>query len=165
MAERDVVLYPHSVLRKKCARIPAIDEELIRLARDMADTMYASAGIGLAAPQVGVPQQLIVLDIGDGLITLINPEIVIVEGTATMEEGCLCLPKLMVDVERYDAVQVKGTDLKGNPAAYDAEGLLARVFQHEIDHLSGTLIIDKLSKVKRDLLLKQLRKSRDKGQE
>lgn len=158
MVELEVLVFPNSVLRKKCKKVQEINDEIIKIAQDMTDTMYAKGGIGLAAPQVGISKQLIVLDIGTGPITLINPELTIVEGTSTMEEGCLCLPKISVEVERYNNVQIKGIDLKGNPVSFDAEDLLARVFQHEIDHLQGRLIIDKLSKLKRDMLIRKFKK-------
>jgi peptide deformylase len=158
MADLDVLIFPNSVLRKKCEKIIEIDDEIITIARDMAETMYESKGIGLAAPQVGIPKNLIVLDIGDGLITLINPEVTLVEGESKLEEGCLCLPKISVEIERNENVQVKGVDLTGKPVSFDADDLLARVFQHEIDHLHGMLIIDKLSKLRRDLVIKKFKK-------
>ncbi len=158
MAVLEVLKFPNSVLRKKCGQVQEISADIVKFAQDMADTMYASGGIGLAAPQVAVTKQIIVLDIGEGLITLINPEITMAEGKSKMEEGCLCLPKLSVEIERNENVQVKGTSLEGTPLFFNAEGLLARVFQHEIDHLAGTLIIDRLSKIKRDLAIKEYRK-------
>jgi peptide deformylase len=158
MATLDILHYPHSVLRKKSEPIKNIDEAIIAFARDMVETMYAGRGVGLAAPQVGISKNLIVIDIGEGAIAVINPEITLAEGQAIMEEGCLCLPKLTVEVPRHEKVQVKGVDLNGKPVVFDAEELLARVLQHEIDHLHGALIIDKLSKVKRDLALKQYKK-------
>ncbi len=158
MSEFEVIKYPHSVLRQTCEKIENIDDEIIRIAQEMAEAMYRFQGIGLAAPQVGISKQLIVLDVGEGLITLINPEITIVEGTARMEEGCLCLPQITVDVERKACAQVQGVDLDGRPLSFDAEDLLARCFQHEIDHLDGKLIIDRVSKIKRDLALKQYKK-------
>ena len=153
-----VITFPNSIIRRRCEPVTDINEDVVRFAKDMADTMYASKGIGLAAPQVAVSKQIIVLDIGEGLITLINPQITQAEGKAKMEEGCLCLPKLLVEVERQENVQVKGVDLNGKELCFDAEGLLARVFQHEIDHLHGTLIIDRLSKIKRDIALRQYHK-------
>jgi peptide deformylase len=158
MAKLEVLKFPNPLLRKKCEKVQEIDDEIVRIAHDMAETMYTKSGLGLAASQVGIPKQIIVLDIGDGLITLINPEITLTEGTCTMEEGCLCLPKISVEIERHASVQVKGIDLNGRPVSFDADELLARVFQHEIDHLGGKLIIDKLSKVKRDLKIKEYRK-------
>ncbi len=158
MPKFEVIRYPHSILRKSCSLVERIDEDVVRIAREMAETMYRDQGVGLAAPQVGISKQLIVVDVGEGLITLINPEITIVEGKDKMEEGCLCLPGITVDVERNACAQVKGVDLDGKPVSFDAEGMLARCFQHEIDHLSGKLIIDRVSKIKRDLALKQYKK-------
>ena len=161
MAKLEVLRYPNSILRKKCALIETIDGEVVQLARDMLETMYEDKGIGLAAPQVGITRQLIVLDIGGGPLALINPKIIEAEGTDIMEEGCLCLPGINVDVERSARVRVTGLNPKGEEVDIDAEELLARALQHEIDHLSGTLIIDKVSKLKRDLLLKKYKKSRE----
>jgi peptide deformylase len=154
----DILIYPNAVLRKKCASVPDINDDVLRIAQCMAETMYTAKGVGLAAPQVGITQQIITIDVGNGLITLINPEIVLHEGDVKMEEGCLCLPKITVDIPRYEKVQVRGIDLTGKPITFDAEGLLARAFQHEIDHLRGKLIIDKLSKIKRDLAIKKYKK-------
>ncbi len=159
MAKLEVLRYPNSVLRKKCEPIDVIDDEVVRLARDMLETMYEDKGIGLAAPQVGITRRLIVLDIGDGPLALINPKILEAEGAETMEEGCLCLPGINVDVERSTRVRVTGLDPSGRELDIDAEELLARALQHEIDHLSGTLIIDKVSKLKRDLLIKKYKKA------
>ncbi|MBM4309494.1 MAG: peptide deformylase [Deltaproteobacteria bacterium] len=159
MAKLEVLRYPNSVLRKKCEPIETIDDAVVQLARDMLETMYEDKGVGLAAPQVGVSRRLIVLDVGDGPLALINPEITSAEGTDTMEEGCLCLPGINVEVERSARVRVVGLDTSGKPLDIDADDLLARALQHEIDHLSGTLIIDKVSKLKRDLLIKKYKKN------
>jgi len=159
MAKLEVLRYPNSILRKKCDAIETIDDEVVQLARDMLEIMYEDKGVGLAAPQVGVTRQLIVLDIGDGPLALINPKIENAEGSETMEEGCLCLPGINVDVERSACVRVTGLDTKGDTVDIDADDLLARALQHEIDHLAGTLIIDKVSKLKRDLLLKKYKKA------
>ncbi|MCX8042786.1 MAG: peptide deformylase [Desulfobacterota bacterium] len=153
-----ILTYPNPVLRRHCEEIKNIDEELHLIVRRMAATMYKAKGIGLAAPQVGILRQIITLDIGEGLLTLINPRITLHEGEAKMEEGCLCLPKITVEVPRYEKVQVRGVDLDGNQVTIDAEGLLARALQHEIDHLHGRLIIDKVSRLKRDLIIKQYKK-------
>jgi peptide deformylase len=158
MAILEVLKYPNSVLRKKCEPVKEVDDAVRKIAQDMADTMYAANGIGLAAPQAGVLKQIIVIDIGDGLITLINPEIELLGDKSKMEEGCLCLPKLLVEVERNEKVRVRGLNLEGATVLFDTEELLARVFQHETDHLTGTLIIDRLSKIKRDLAVKEYRK-------
>ncbi len=164
MSVIEVVRFPHQILRQQCEPVATITDEIIKLVDDMAETMYAYKGVGLAAPQIGVAQNVIVLDIGQGLISLINPEISVSEGTEAKEEGCLCLPDLSVTVERSERIQIKGIDRKGNPVTIEADGLLARALQHEIDHLHGTLIIDKLSKLKRDLIIKRLRKQQLKAQ-
>ena len=164
MPKLDVLTFPNPVLRKTCQPLQELDDGILEIARHMADTMYIYKGVGLAASQVGVLKQLIVLDVGEGLITLLNPEITMAEGSETMEEGCLCLPKITVDIERHAKIQVQGIDLQGNPACHEAEDLLARVFQHEIDHLKGTLIIDKLSKLKRDLAVKKYKKLQEEQQ-
>ena len=164
MSVIEVVRFPHQILRQQCEPVTTITDEIIKLVDDMAETMYAYKGVGLAAPQIGVAQNVIVLDIGQGLISLINPEISVSEGTEAKEEGCLCLPDLSVTVERSERIQIKGIDRKGNPVTIEADGLLARALQHEIDHLHGTLIIDKLSKLKRDLIIKRLRKQQLKAQ-
>ena len=158
MAKLEVLRYPNSILRKKCDAIETIDDDVVQLAQDMLETMYEDKGIGLAAPQVGITRQLIVLDIGDGPLALINPKVVEAEGSDIMEEGCLCLPGINMDVERSERVRVTALDTRGDAVDIDADDLLARALQHEIDHLSGTLIIDKISKLKRDLLLKKYKK-------
>ena len=159
MAKLEVLRYPNSILRKKCDAIETIDDDVVQLAQDMLETMYEDKGIGLAAPQVGITWQLIVLDIGDGPLALINPKVIEAEGSDIMEEGCLCLPGINMDVERSERVRVTALDTKGDAVDIDADDLLARALQHEIDHLSGTLIIDKISKLKRDLLLKKYKKA------
>jgi len=164
MSVIEVVRFPNQILRQQCEPVTNITDEVISLVDNMAETMYAYKGVGLAAPQIGVTQNVIVLDIGQGLVSLINPEISASEGTKANEEGCLCLPDLSVTVERSERIQIKGIDRKGNPVTIEADGLLARALQHEIDHLHGTLIIDKLSKLKRDLIIKRLRKQQLKAQ-
>ena len=164
MAVKEVIRFPHQVLRQDCERVLNISDDIIQLIDDMAETMYVYKGIGLAAPQIGVAKNIIVLDVGQGLISLINPEIVISEGSVVREEGCLCLPEISVNVERKENLQIRGIDKKGNPVTFDAEGLLSRALQHEIDHLHGTLIIDKLSKLKRDMIIRRFRKQQLKAQ-
>jgi len=164
MALIEVLRFPHPILRQQCEPVAAITDDVLKLIDDMVETMYSYKGVGLAAPQVGVAQNIIVLDVGQGLVSLINPEISSSEGTEAKEEGCLCLPDLLVTVERRERIQIKGNDRKGNPVTFEADGLLARALQHEIDHLNGTLIIDKLSKLKRDLIIKRLRRQQLKAQ-
>ena len=163
MSELDVLHYPDSVLRKPCDPVSEIDAATAGLAERMADIMYDSNGIGLAAPQVGQAIQLITVDVGEGLITLLNPRIEQVEGEDQMDEGCLCFPGITVpSIKRAVCARVRGVDLLGREVVLDAEGLLARCLQHEIDHLQGRLIIDHVSKIKRDLLLRQYRKAQEK---
>jgi len=152
-----------SVLRKKCLKVENIDETLVTLADDMIETMYAASGLGLAANQVGVASDLFVIDVGiekekrDPVI-IINPVITASEEEVIAEEGCLSIPEIFVQVKRSQHVEVKGYDLKGNELRYEAEGFLARAFQHEMDHLNGVLLWDNLSKVKRDILQRKFKK-------
>ena len=152
-----------SVLRKKCLKVENIDETLITLADNMIETMYAAPGLGLAANQVGVSSDFFVIDVGveketrDPVI-IINPVITASEEEVTGEEGCLSIPEVFAEVKRSKHVEVKGYDLKGNELRYEAEGFLARAFQHEIDHLNGVLFWDNLSKVKRDMLQRKFKK-------
>ncbi len=152
-----------SVLRKKCLKVENIDETLVTLADDMIETMYAASGLGLAANQVGVASDLFVIDVGiekekrDPVI-IINPVITASEEEVIAEEGCLSIPEVFAQVKRSQHVEVKGYDLKGNELRYEAEGFLARAFQHEMDHLNGVLFWDNLSKVKRDILQRKFKK-------
>ena len=151
------------VLRKKCMKVENIDETLITLADNMIETMYAASGLGLAANQVGVSSDLFVIDVGaqkekrDPVI-IINPTITASEEEVIDEEGCLSIPEVFAEVKRAQHVEVKGYDLKGNELRYEAEGVLARAFQHEMDHLNGVLFWDNLSKVKRDILQRKFKK-------
>ena len=158
MALMEVLRFPNPVLRKKCEKVETVDEEIKKIARDMAETMYAENGIGLAAPQVGISKRIFVVDVDEELITVINPEISVSGEKEIMEEGCLCLPKVSVEIERLSNAQVKGLDIDGKEILIEAVDLLARAFQHETDHLNGMLIIDHLSKVKRDMVVKKFRK-------
>ena len=158
MALREVITYPNPVLRKTSEAVGKVGEAIRKLIDDMTETMYASHGIGLAAIQIGVPKRVIVVDVGEGLVALVNPTISKREGESQMEEGCLCLPGVMVDVTRSERVTVKGFDEKGEEVTLDAEGLFARALQHEIEHLDGILIVDKVSRIKRELLTSALRK-------
>ena len=158
MALMEVLRFPNPVLRKKCEKVETVDDEIKKIARDMAETMYAENGIGLAAPQVGITKRIFVVDVDDALITVINPEISVSGEKEIMEEGCLCLPKVSVEIERLSNAQVKGLDIEGKEILIEAGDLLARALQHETDHLNGMLIIDHLSKVKRDIVVKKFRK-------
>ncbi len=158
MSIKEIITYPAPVLRKKSEPVEEIDEEIKKLIEDMTETMYASRGIGLAAIQTGILKCVIVVNVGEGLVELINPEMLEDEGETQMEEGCLCLPGVMVEIRRSENIKVKGLNRKGEEIVINAEGLLARALQHEIDHLKGVLIIDKVSKMKRELLTSKLKK-------
>lgn len=158
MALREVITYPHPLLRKTSLPVAEITETVRQLIDDMADTMYAMRGIGLAAIQIGIRERIIVLDVGQGLVALINPAVVERAGETVMEEGCLCLPGITVEVARSEKVTVRGSNEKGEEVTIAADGLLARALQHELDHLDGILIVDKVSRLKRELLTSRLRK-------
>ena len=158
MSIKEIIAYPDPVLRKKSEPVEEISEEIKQLIEDMAETMYDARGIGLAAVQIRVLKRVIVISVGEGLTALINPEIVESEGEDRMEEGCLCLPGVLIEIDRKEKVKVKGLNEKGEEVVIDAEGLMARAFQHEIDHLSGVLIVDKVSAIKRKLLTSKLKK-------
>ena len=160
---RPILKYGAPELQTKSTSIDRVDEEIRTRAQDMLETMYAAPGIGLAAPQVGVNLRLIVLDISGGEETghqliLTNPEVTEQEGIQETEEGCLSVPGFTALVERPSRIQVIGQDLEGNPQEIDAEGLLARAFCHEIDHLDGILYLNRLSVLKRDLIKRKIRK-------
>lgn len=130
-------------LRKKAEKVEEVTPEIRNLIRDMAQTMYDAPGVGLAAPQVGVCKSIAVVDVGDGLIVLINPEILEAGGEEVDTEGCLSVPGLMGEVKRAAWVKVRAMNKNGREFEMQAEGYLARAFQHEIDHLNGTLFIDR----------------------
>jgi peptide deformylase len=163
MAVTKIRIYPDSVLQAKAAEIENIDGRVVGLAEDMAETMYAAPGVGLAAPQVGVSERLIVIDVKNPagkkeLITLINPEIIEAEGRIVGEEGCLSVPGITEDVPRAERVLVRGHDLNEQEREIEAEGLLAVALQHEIDHLEGILFIDRVSRLKRGIIQRKMRK-------
>lgn len=143
MALRNIVTLGDEVLRKKCRPVGEVTERIQTLVDDMIETMHDANGVGLAAPQVGVMRRLFVVDIGDGPIVLINPEIIEMSGEQTGEEGCLSLPGKAGTVTRANYVKIKGLDRDGNEQVYEGTELLARAFQHENDHLDGILYIDK----------------------
>ena len=158
-----ICTYPDSILRVRSKPIENIDENTQILIENMAETMYSAPGIGLAAVQVGEPIRLIVYDLSHGNeghkpSVLINPEIVLAEGSIIYEEACLSVLDFSADVERSAMVKVKGVDRHGNPVDIEAEGLTAICLQHEIDHLNGVLYIDHISSLKRSLYKKRLKK-------
>jgi len=167
---RTILTYPNPELKKKSAPVTIITDAVRELARDMAETMYDAPGVGLAAPQIGIHQRVIVIDISSkdeprDLIIAINPVIVHAEGKAFEEEGCLSVPQYAANVPRHARVVVKALDLDGTEQTWHAEDLLAIAFQHEIDHLDGILFVDHLSPLKRDLFQRRARKLAEEAQE
>ncbi len=146
---REIRLYPDPVLKEKAKAVLEWDSRIPRLIESMAEVMYDRNGVGLAAPQIGVSLRVIVADVGEGLIAIVNPEIVGEEDEDAMEEGCLSVPGAGVDIRRAKSITAKGLDGEGKELALRTEGLLARVIQHEIDHLNGVLIIDRLPQEER----------------
>ncbi|EDQ96543.1 peptide deformylase [Intestinibacter bartlettii DSM 16795] len=146
MALRQIVKIGEPVLRKKSKVVKEINDRIIELLDDMADTMYEADGVGLAAPQVGILKRVVVIDIGDGLIELINPEIIETEGEYLDNEGCLSVPGECGDVLRPYRVKVRAQNRFGETVEIEGEELLARAFCHEIDHLDGILYVDKVIK-------------------
>ena len=144
MAPYTIRLFGDPVLRQRASEVENIDATLVRLAEDMITTMHAAPGVGLAAPQVGVQKRLFVYDIGDGADVLVNPVIDESRGEWTFEEGCLSVPELSWPIVRPKEVHLTGLDLDGNEVSLEADELLARLFQHELDHLDGKLYIDYL---------------------
>lgn len=166
MALLNILRYPDARLHKTAAPVTVFDEVLKRLVQDMAQTMYAAPGVGLAATQVDVHKEVIVVDVSerqDSLVVLVNPEIVEASGISDIEEGCLSVPGVYDIVERAERVKVRAYDQNGNPFTLEAQGLLAVCIQHEMDHLKGKVFVEHLSQLKqqrvRAKLAKQLRKS------
>jgi peptide deformylase len=167
MAKLDILHYPDARLHTVAKPVKAVDERIRKLVDDMAETMYAAPGIGLAATQVNVHERVVVIDISethDQLRVFINPEIVAQSGTEESEEGCLSVPGIFDKVTRAERVTVRALDRDGKPFELDADGLLAVCVQHEIDHLKGKVFVDYLSSLKRNRikskLLKQAREHR-----
>jgi peptide deformylase len=166
MAVLNILRYPDARLHKLAAPVTVFDESLRKLVQDMADTMYSAPGIGLAATQIDVHKQVIVVDVSDrrdSLVVLVNPVIVESTGVSDIEEGCLSVPGIYELVERAERVKVRAYDQNGNSFTLEAQGLLSVCIQHEIDHLKGKVFVEHLSQLKqqrvRAKLAKQLRKS------
>jgi peptide deformylase len=165
---RPILRYGETALHSRARPVESFDENLHTLLRDMAETMYAAPGIGLAAPQIGVPLRVFVIDITVGkksgeLHELINPRIVTCEGMQMEEEGCLSLPGFNATVVRPARVVAEGVDRHGKPKTIEGTGLLARALQHEMDHLDGTLYVDRLRGIKRDVIVRKVQKLRRSG--
>jgi peptide deformylase len=167
MAIRTIRVYPDPVLRNKTARVEKVDKSLDGLIQDMVETMHDAPGVGLAANQVGVPLQLAVIDLSSReddedrhpLLVLINPEIMSSAGTTVEEEGCLSIPDFSEKVKRAAKVKVRAQDRTGQIFELEAEGLLAKALQHEIDHLNGLLFVDRLSPLKKNIFKRRYRKT------
>ena len=161
MALLNILEYPDPRLKKVAAPVAAVTSDIQKLVRDLAETMYAAPGVGLAATQVNVHKRVIVIDISserDDLLVLINPEIVTSEGALETEEGCLSVPGYYDKVTRAARVRVRAQDARGEPFELDAEGTLAVCVQHEVDHLVGRVFVDHLSPLKQQRLVARLRK-------
>ena len=154
----EIRTYGDPVLKSTALEIQKIDDKLVRLTDEMFDIMYDAPGIGLAAPQIGVQKKLFVYDIGDGADVLINPEIVESSGEWVYEEGCLSIPGLYVEMVRPKEVLLKGINLDGNEITVEADELLSRLFQHELDHLNGVLMFDRMTADQRTEALAEYRR-------
>ncbi len=160
MAVLPIKTFPHKVLKERTSPVTEFDSELQKLIDDMIETMYAAPGVGLAANQVGIPSQLVVIDAsareeGSSLIILVNPEILCAEGAEDSEEGCLSLPEYTTVIKRAKKIKVKGQDREGKLLEIESDGFLAKVLQHEIDHLNGMLLIDRIGRIKREFFNKR----------
>ena len=163
MAERPIILYGHPTLRLRAEPIGEFDGDVRALVDDLFDSMYADRGIGLAAPQVDVLKRVITVDPtattdkGTRVLALVNPEVLEYSGASRLEEGCLSIPGVYAEVRRPERIQVAFRDVDGQEHEEEFEGLMARVIQHEVDHLDGKLFVDHLSAMRRSLLMRKLR--------
>jgi peptide deformylase len=160
---RPILKYGESPLHERARNVETITPDIDLLIDDMIETMYAAPGVGLAAPQVGVPLRLFVVDVSVGrdpraLITVVNPEVVELEGMQLEDEGCLSIPGFNATVVRPSRLVVKGLDRRGAEVRIEGTALLARALQHELDHLDGTLFVDRLRGIKRDLIVRRIKK-------
>jgi peptide deformylase len=167
MAVLEILKYPNPLLKKRCQEVDRIDDGLRKLIQNMTETMYQANGVGLAACQIGVLQRVIVVDVSPidpqhGLFTLVNPEIVFEEGEIEHEEGCLSVPECWEKVKRREKIRVRGISPEGTEVEVSGEGILAISLQHEIDHLNGVLILDRLSRLKREIYRDKKRKEKRK---
>jgi len=170
MAVLEILKYPHPLLKKRSQEIEKIDENVRQLIQDMIETMYDANGVGLAACQVGVGKRIIVLDVSpmepeQDLFALINPEIVAEEEEIDHEEGCLSVPDCQEIIKRKQKVRIRGMSSEGKEVELEAQGILAIALQHEVDHLNGVLILDRMSGLKREIYRNKLRKKKQKEKE
>ena len=164
-----VVKWPDPVLARRGEDVTAFDKSLETLVEEMFESMYAAQGIGLAAPQIAISKRITVIDVSfrknpEEKLALINPEVIYIEGKQTEEEGCLSLPEIREKVNRAARVRVRAQNVKGEWFEVEGDELLARALQHEIDHLDGVLFIDRLSRLKRELVLRKIRKLQKNGE-
>lgn len=167
MAVLEILRYPHPLLKKRCKKIETVDEEIRELIHQMTETMYDANGIGLAANQVGVPLRVIVVDVSpidpqQEFLALINPEIISEEGEIDHEEGCLSVPDCFEKVKRKEKISVRGLSPEGKDVSVSGEGILGFAIQHEIDHLNGILILDRMSGLKREIYRRKIKKEKKK---
>lgn len=165
----DILKYPDPFLKTVAKPVEKVDDSIKKLIEDMIETMYHAKGIGLASVQVGVDKRVVVLDIpgedekerrkGQNLMALVNPEIISAEGTTVYEEGCLSIPGITADVDRAARLTVKALDKDGKPFQIEAAGLFAIALQHEIDHINGILFIDRISRIKREMIKRKIKKA------
>jgi peptide deformylase len=169
MAVLEILKYPHPLLKRPSEKVDRTNEETRKLIQDMIETMYHSNGIGLAACQIGIPRRIIVLDVSpidpqQNLFAMINPEVISEEGEIDHEEGCLSVPDCFEKVKRRERIRVKGISADGKEIEVSGEGILAFALQHEIDHVNGVLILDRVSRLKRDIYRSKLKKEKRKGE-
>ena len=170
MAVLEILKYPHPLLKKRCEEVDRIDGVVKKLIRDMTETMYQANGIGLAACQVGVSRRVIVVDVGPidpekEFFAMVNPEVISEEGEIEHEEGCLSVPDCLEKLKRKEKVLVRGFSPVGKEIEISAEGILAIAIQHEIDHINGVLILDRISRLKREIYRNKLKKERRKKED
>ena len=159
MAIYPIRTFGDPVLRMTASHVNDDPEHLERLVDDMLETMYEAPGVGLAAPQIGIPKRLFVADIGDGPFAMVNPEIVATSGSWAWDEGCLSVPGYYWSIKRPAYAKARGFDIEGNPIEFEGEELMGRVLQHEIDHLNGMLLLQRLSRRDRRQALRDLREN------
>jgi peptide deformylase len=169
MARRDIILFPHPGLKEVCREIPEPTAATHRLLKDLSDTLDRSPGVGLAAPQIGVPLRAVVVDVNraarpgkapplnHGRLTLLNPRVAKAEGELVFREGCLSVPDFLADIRRAARVRVEAWSAEGTPVAIETEGFEAVALQHEIDHLDGVLFLDRVANLKTDLFRRKQR--------
>jgi len=170
VAVLEILKDPHPLLKKRCEKVDRIDGEVKKLIRDMTETMYQANGIGLAACQVGVSRRVIVVDVSPidsekEFFAMVNPEVISEEGEIEHEEGCLSVPDCLEKLKRKEKVLVRGFSPAGKEIEISAEGILAIAIQHEIDHVNGVLILDRISRLKREIYRNKLKKERRKKED